>query len=55
MLERGKKRAAPSHDLFIHRFEVVVVPVEPTRPGPHVEGFPRKRYDTLPEVNPRPQ
>ncbi len=56
MVERGKKRAAPRHDLFIHRFDVVVVvTVETKRPGPQVEGFPRKRYDTLPEVNLRPQ
>ncbi len=52
MVERGKKRGAPSHDLFIHRFVVVVAS---KRPGPQVEGFPRKRYDTLPEVNLRPR
>ncbi len=39
----GEKRGAPSHDLFIHRFDVVVVTVETKRPGSQVEGFPRKR------------
>ncbi len=29
----GKKCGAPSHDLFIHRFDVVVA-VETKRPGP---------------------
>ncbi len=46
---KGKKRGAPSHDLFIHRFDVVVVAVGTKRLGPQEKGFPRKRYDTLPK------
>ncbi len=43
----GKKRGAPSHDLFIHRFDVVAV--ETKRLGSQEKDFPSKRYDALPK------
>ncbi len=51
MVEQGKKRGAPSHDLFIHRFDVVVVvdTVETKRLGSQEKDFPSKRYDALPK------
>ncbi len=46
-MDQGKKHGAPSHDLFIHRFDVVAV--ETKRLGPQEKGFPSKRYDALPK------